>query len=316
MEQAKGHIFRSKVKWCEEGEKNTKYFFSLEKARYNAKTCFTVFDENDKEITEPKGILEVQSKFYRELYDIDTDVNFTLANTHNIRVPAEITLAQNDEIVEEEIACAIKMMNNNKTPGEDGIPIDFYKVFWKLLRTPFQNMVRESYEIRILHKTARKGVLNLIPKAGKDTRNVKNLRPITLLNTDYKIIEKVIANRMLPALEHIINKYQRGFMRDRRISVNIRKMLDIMHEAEIEDLEAVILSLDFVKCFDKCSFEILHGSLVYFGFGSLIQEWTKILYEGFTVKVQNNGYFSEEINIKKGVHHGGCCSAVYFFSYC
>ena len=68
-------------------------------------------------------------------------------------------------------------------------------------------------------KTARSGILNLIPKANKDTRLVKNLRPITLLNTDYKIIEKAIANKMIPALETIISKDQRGFMKDRRISV-------------------------------------------------------------------------------------------------
>ena len=140
----------------------------------------------------------------------------------------------------------------------------------------------------------------------------KNLRPITLLNSDYKIIEKAIANKMLPALEHIIHTDQRGFMKNRRISVNIRKMLDIIHQANKEDLEAVVLSLDFVKCFDKCSFSILHGSLDFFEFGQIIKDWTKILYNDFTVKIQNNGFFSEQIPIKKGVHQGGCCSSVYF----
>ena len=77
-------------------------------------------------------------------------------------------------------------------------------------------------------------------------------------------------------------------------------------------MEAVILSLDFVKCFDKCSFSILFGSLEFFGFGSIIKEWTKILYTDFTVRIQNNGFFSSEIEIHKGVHQGGCCSSVYF----
>ena len=117
---------------------------------------------------------------------------------------------------------------------------------------------------------------------------------------------------MIPALEHIINKDQRGFMKERRISVNIRKMLDIMQHTEVEDLEAVILSLDFVKCFDKCSFSILHGSLNYFEFGECIKEWTKILYKDFSVRIQNNGHFSGNIAINKGVHQGGCCSAIYF----
>ena len=173
-------------------------------------------------------------------------------------------------------------------------------------------MVEEVYQEEQLHPTARQGILNLIPKPNKDSRQIKNLRPITLLNVDYKIIEKAIANKMTPALTHIIHKDQRGFMKNRRISVNIRKMLDIMHTTENEELPAVILSLDFVKCFDRCSFSILHGSLDYFQFGEIIKRWTKILYKDFTVKVQNNGNFSDTIEIQRGVHQGGCCSSIYF----
>ena len=79
-------------------------------------------------------------------------------------------------------------MKNNKTPGEDGIPVDFYKVFWKILKEPFFKMVSACYEENELHDSAKKGILNLIPKPNKDSRFIKNLRPITLLNTDYKII--------------------------------------------------------------------------------------------------------------------------------
>ena len=205
--------------------------------------------------------MKVQKKFYDELYDIDIDVNFSLTNTVGILVPENIRDEQRKQIQIGDIEYAMKRMNNKKTPGCDGIPIDFYKVFWKYLRTPFYDMVMDVYNTQYLHETAREGILNLIPKANKDTRYVKNLRPITLLNSDYKVIEKVIADKMIPALEHIIHNDQRGFMKNKRISVNIRKMLDIIHHAKEEDLEAVVLSLDFVKCFDKCSFSILHGSL-------------------------------------------------------
>ena len=211
-----------------------------------------------------------------------------------------------------DLEAAIKTMSNGKTPGSDGIPVDFYKVFWVEIKQIFVEAMYYCYSKDLLHTSAREGILNLIPKTNKDTRYVKNLRPITLLNTDYKIIEKAIANKMLPALKKIIHEDQRGFMKGRRISVNIRKFLDIMHQAEKEDLEAVVLSLDFVKCFDKCSFSILHGSLNFFGFGEIVKNWTKILYRDFKVKIQNNGYFSEPINICKGVHQGGCCSSVYF----
>ena len=266
----------------------------------------------DKEITDSREIIEVQKHFYEQLYDVDDEVSFNLTNSFGIKVPHEIRSAQQQQIGLEDMTIAIKTMSNNKTPGEDGLPIEFYKIFWVEIKDVFLEAILYAYDEKKLFSSARKGILNLIPKANKDTRLVKNLRPITLLNTDYKIIEKVIANKMVPALEHIISSDQRGFMKDRRISVNIRKMLDIIHETKVQDLEAVVMSLDFVKCFDKCSFSILHGSLNFFDFGQIVKEWTKILYDDFTVRVQNNGNFSAAISIKKGVHQGGCCSSIYF----
>ena len=312
LERIRGVMFRSKVKWYEEGEKNTRYFYSLEKIKYNAKTCFKTIDEEGHEIIEPHKILDIQKQFYTKLYQEDEGVSFSMENQFNIYVPGKVKEQQNNQITLRDLEEAIKTMNNQKTPGSDGIPVEFYKTFWCTIKDLFYDMMQNCFSDSLLHDTAREGILNLIPKAGKDTRFIKNLRPITLLNTDYKIIEKAVANKMIPALEDIISHDQRGFMKNRRISVNIRKLLDIMHYADKHDIEAVILSLDFVKCFDKCSFSILHGSLDFFGFGQIIKDWTKILYKDFSVKIQNNGYFSDPIKIKKGVHQGGCCSSVYF----
>ena len=293
-------------------KKNTKYFYALEKAKYNAKTCYSIINEQGNETQDQKEILQVQQAYYKKLYQEDKDVSFNLENKYGISVPVEIHGEQSSQLTIIDLQEAIKGMKNNKTPGSDGIPIDFYKVFWTILKEPFYDMMVYTYDEQQLHTTAREGILNLIPKSNKDTRLIKNLRPITLLNTDYKIIEKAIANKMIPALTDIIHKDQRGFMKDRRISVNIRKLLDIMQQTEAEDMEAVVLSLDFVKCFDKCSFSILHGSLEFFGFGHIVRDWTKILYKNYSVRIQNNGHFSQPIQILKGVHQGGCCSAIYF----
>ena len=312
LERTAGIMFRSKAKWYEEGERNTAYFYALEKARYNYKTCYKMFDEQYQLVQNQSQILKVQRDYYYKLYSKDEDVDFTLENTFNVYVPPEIKRKQDEQITCIDLEEAIKKMNNKKTPGEDGIPVDFYKMFWNKLKTAFYEMCTEVYRTSKLHATARNGILNLIPKPGKDSRMIKNLRPITLLNTDYKIIEKAVANKMLPALNSIIHTDQRGFMKDRRISVNIRKMLDIIHQAEKEDLEAIVMSMDFVKCFDKCSLSILHGSLNFFQFGEVVKKWTEILYDDFGVKIQNNGHFSENIPIRKGVHQGGCCSSIYF----
>ena len=129
---------------------------------------------------------------------------------------------------------------------------------------------------------------------------------------DYKIIEKIIANRFKGVMSDLIHNDQKGFMADRKISTNIRKICDLITYTEQHDIEADILSLDFHKAFDVIAFSCLQGALKYFNFGTNIRAWTATLYNQFTVKVQNNGFFSGGIKIQRGVHQGGCCSSFHF----
>ena len=164
MERIKGVMFRSKAKWYEDGERNSKYFFALEKAKYNAKTCYAIINEEGQEINSVEGILENQRKFYTELYSEEQEVCFNLENKYNIKVPEEIRQKQESQLEITDLQDAMKGMKNNRTPGEDGIPVDFYKVFWSNLKNSFWEMMIYSHEQNKLHNTARKGILNLIPK--------------------------------------------------------------------------------------------------------------------------------------------------------
>ena len=172
LEKVCGTMFRSKARWYEHGERNTKYFYALEKSKYNFKTCYKLIDESQKEISNPQQILDIQKQFYTELYDVDSDVSFSLRNTYQVLVPPDIRDQQNQQITITDIEKAIKGMSNQKTPGEDGIPIDFYKVFWSKIRGEFMTMMNQVYTEGLLHPSARKGILNLIPKANRDTRYV------------------------------------------------------------------------------------------------------------------------------------------------
>ena len=306
-----GVMFRSKARWFLECEKNTKYFFSLEKAKYNAKVC-SVLLVGDQEITDHHQILQAQVDFYQELYTADPTIVFDIVNNTAIKVPKELYQIQNKPFDLEQLGRAALLMQNNKTPGCDGIPVDFYKIFWSKLGKPFADMVEHSYGKGMLPGNVRQGVLNLIPKNGKDQRLLKNLRPITLLNADYKIIEKAISMRLKDALKIIINKDQTGFMSNRLISTNIRKIFDILYYTKEENLDALVLSCDFLKCFDRVEFSCIEGSLNYFGFAPYLVDWVKVLYNTFSIKIQNNGYFSQSIGITRSIHQGGCCSAELF----
>ena len=312
FEKTKGCIFRAKARYQEYGERPTKYFFGLEKARYNAKTCSALYDKNDNLVTSTEGILKLQEEFYKELYTRDSTINFKMTNEYDIQVPEHLRKEMSEPLTMKEISTAVLQLANNKVCGNDGIPIDFYKVFWKKIQNLFLEVLEENQKQMHLHNSALLGVISMIPKANRDTRRLEFLRPITLLNSDYKVVEKMLANRIIPALEHIINSDQRGFMKSRRICSNIRTIFELIKYTKEEDIEAILLSLDFMKCFDRIEFNAIYGALNFFEFPEWIINWVKIIYTGFKVNTLNNGHFSNRFKVGRGLHQGGPCSSILF----
>ena len=316
-QKAQACIFRAKSRYTELGERSTKYFFNLEKSRFNAKTCTALY-EGDSEgnkllmVTDTKGILRLQEKFYHSLYTSNSQVENTWINNVGRKVPEFLRTEQNRQFTITDLALATKQLQNEKTCGNDRIPVDFYKVFWSKLKTPYFELIKEVYSSGLLHKSALLGVMNIIPNQGKDTHFLKNLRPITLLNSDYKIIEKALANKMEKAMDYVIQEDQRGFLRKRRISVNIRMIYELTKHMNENNMSAFILSLDFEKCFDKIEFHAIINALQFFGFADCLINWTRTLYSEFKANTQNNGHFSNRFSINRGIHQGGPNSSFYF----
>ena len=93
-----------------------------------------------------------------------------------------------------ELYDVVMTMKSGTVPGLDGLTIMFYNKFWKLLAPELMSMYLYSYKTGVLPELVKQGLLSLLPKKNKDTRYVKNMRPITLLNNDYKILAKAIDN--------------------------------------------------------------------------------------------------------------------------
>ena len=312
LDKTRSAIFRSKAKWYEEGGKCTKYFLSLERARSCARTCHAILKENGVLVEKPEEVLKEQRDFYQKLYAKDISINFNMVNNTAIKIKDEDNLKLNGTIQPYEIFDAIKSMKKGRTPGPDGLPVEFYQVMWPEIKNVLYDSYLQSYQEMSMNPTALEGILNLIPKKNRDTRLLKNLRPITLLNVDYKIVEKVIANRIKSVLPQIIHEDQTGFMSGRRISVNIRKTFDLLRYTEMKNTPHLLHSLDFLKAFDRAEVLSVLKSLEFFNFPEYIIQWIDTLYRNFSVRVQNNGYFSENIAVERSIHQGGCASAFLF----
>lgn len=114
----------------------------------------------------------------------------------------------------------------------------------------------------------KQGIITLIPKPGKDSEILDNLRPITLLNTDYKIVTLVYANRLKSDLDKIISDSQSGFMKGRSIHNNIHLMIDLLDYKHLIEDDGFILFLDFYKAFDSMEHPFIFQFLKLLGFGN------------------------------------------------
>ena len=118
-------------------------------------------------------------------------------------------------------------MHNNKSPGSDCITVEFYKMFWNTIKQYYVSSIYYSFEIGSLTELQKQSIITLIPKQNKDITTLDNWRPISLLNVDYKIAAKVIANRVKNIITKIKDHSQTGFIKSRYIGENIRLLLKL-----------------------------------------------------------------------------------------
>ena len=254
--------------------------------------------------TEQTKILKEQQNFYQKLYSKDPAIEFKLVNETDKKISEAQKQRLNEKLEDKELEDAMHSLKNNKCPGSDGLSVEFYKSCWSSMKHLALPMFRETIEKGRLGTSARRGLMQLIPKKGKDCRYIKNMRPLMLLNVDYKILATAVASRLQSVLPDIIGEQQTGFMEGRSIHNNLRRTMDILnwvndeyHRKEtLTDDEYIIINLDFVKCFDM----IEHKAV----FGSAFIDMVKIFFKDFMVCTQNAGYTSTYFAKTRGINQG------------
>lgn len=132
----------------------------------------------------------------------------------------------------------------NKSPGLDGLPSEFYQTFWESLKENYYCTIQEIYEKETMAYSQRFSLITLLFKKG-DPQNLNNYRPISLTNTDYKIIAFIFANRLQNILDKTIHINQSAYIKGRNIALNARLIVDIFYHYEENALESILLFLDF-----------------------------------------------------------------------
>ena len=313
--RGEGSKIRSRVKWWEEGEKSTRYFHNLEKTRGKDKVWHRIKNKHGDLVFDPYEIQKCQVDFYKELYTANSAMNEdskTDILKHLDKVLDERSKGKLDEDISmAEVIHALKKQKNNKSPGPDGIPVEFYKMYWHTVGEELLNVFHSGLDNRRLAHSQYLAVIKLLYKKGP-REDIKNWRPICLLNADYKLLSKVLAERIKSVLPKIIHSDQKGGVDGRYIGENIRLIEDVLYEMENENSDAVILMLDMEKAFDRVEWGWLFKVLAHFNFGERFISWLMTIYQHAQCSILTNGIQSEYFPISRGIRQGDALSALLF----
>ena len=197
-------------------------------------------------------------------------------------------------------------MEPDKSPGTDGLPSEFYQFCSSDVSKPLLEALNYGFDIGQLSISQKRGIIKLIPKKSE------NWTPLTLLDCDYKIATKAIANRLKTHLHKLINNDQTDFLKGRFIGENIRLIDSVVNYTATKNIPGLLLFLDFEKALDTLEWSFIQKALISFGFGPSIVQWFKTFYNNTESCIMNKGWVSNFFSVHRGVRQG-CLLSPYLF---
>ena len=303
--KARGTQIRSRAQWLEHGEKPSRYFFQLER-RKQAKTTITKLNKDNTALTDDQDILAHAQAYYQTLYNAeqcDVDAQNWFLSKIECRLSNQERESAEGPITAEELDKALDNLNLNKAPGADGLPAEFYKTFWPLLRVHIRELFNTCYDLETLSDSQTNATLKLLYKKD-DKHDLKNWRPISLLNSDYKLLATVLAARVKALLPSLIHQDQTCGIPGRTIFENLFRLRDLTHDATLNQSNLILINLDQEKAFDKVDHSFLLRTLHAMNVGPSLSHWITVLYTNANCKITNNGWLSQPVALNRGVRQG------------
>ena len=312
----RGAITRSRASWYEKGE-NNKYFLNLERNNKKKSTIRKVEFADGNITTNPKKIMDELYSFYQTFTARQINRKSTSLVLSWIPKVYQDYLQKCNSFVKvncllPSVIILLSTFQNNKTPGNDGLTIEFYRSFWPVLGEMLVKSLNYSYKHGELSSSQREAVIFLIEKKDRDRRQIKNWRPISLINVDVKIGTKAIAKRLEKVLPEIIHHNQNAYVKGRTIFDAVRTIDDIISLTASKDISSLLVAIDFEKAIDSVNWNYHKKTLEKFNFGPSFIAWITTFYSDISSSVMNNGFATQPFKLSRGVRQGDPLSPYLF----
>lgn len=221
-----------------------------------------------------------------------------------------------EPISEDELLNTIKQCTTKKSPGPDGITYEFYQVHYSILKNDLLRFFNGIFNGSVTPlESFTDGVVTLIPKTG-NKYDINNYRPISLLNTDYKLFCKIIANRLKSCIEELLEEGQTAGVKNKSCIDNLDVIRTLVVKAQqSKKFKFVLLSLDLEKAFDMVCHERLWEVMEKFEIPQQFINCVKQLYKNAFSKILVNGFLTQSFKIGRSVRQGCPLSMLLFTLY-
>ncbi|GKB01988.1 RNA-directed DNA polymerase, eukaryota [Tanacetum coccineum] len=223
-------------------------------------------------IEDPNSVKNEFLSHFKERFDSPCSSRLMLEGEFPNKLSADQSIDLESNVTIEEIKRAVWDCGIDKSQGPDGFTFGFYRRYWDTIKNDVADAVSFFFISGKFLKGGNFSFIALIPKI-QDAKVVKDYRPISLIGSLYKIIAKILANRLVGVLGDLVNEVQSAFIVNRQILDGPFILNELIHWCHAKKKETMIFKVNFEKAYDSVRWDYLNDVLNKFGFGSKWRNW-------------------------------------------
>ncbi|XP_019172068.1 PREDICTED: uncharacterized protein LOC109167502 [Ipomoea nil] len=261
---------RAKQFWLKDGDTNSSFFHKSVRRRQQANRITKLKDSNGNWVEGGTALDSLITSYFHDLFCSSLDIMNAAADCIVPLINASHNASLSRTVTFQEVKDALFDMKPDKSPGPDGLNPGFFQHFWDIIGSELHHFCSDFFRTGKLPVSLNSTYIVLIPKKTKPD-SMGDLRPIALCNTLYKLLSKVLANRIKPLLANIISESQSAFVPGRLISDNIMLAFELNHYLKRKsqgNTGYVGVKLDMSKAFDRVNWYFLLKVMEKMGFSS------------------------------------------------